>query len=206
MSRQDPENQPADSSQQADVRHDADQAEVAQTHLDGSRSMTWFRSFRQHKQDESADNRGRASNAGNGTCEDKTGRPTRILTKIGALIYGEAKFRKIKLEPKYGYTTHSFNSLPRPLPVDDFFFSARYLITVRLICRGIILSYAGYFLIGSITDPSWWFLTLVALVFQRMGIHGVGRVGIPTVQQLWSIDRYLQRFWVCQLKLLINGC
>jgi hypothetical protein len=205
MSGQDLENQPADSSQQADTRHDAHQAEVAQTHLD-SRFVTWFRSFRQHKQDQSANSRGKVSSAGDGACEDKTGRSTSILTGMRALIHRYAKFRKIKLESKDGYTTHSFNSLERPLPVEDFLFSARTLITLRLICRGIILFWAGYFFIAMIGNFDWWLFTLAILAFQWKGIHGVGRVGVPTVQQLWSLNRYPQWFWVCQLKLLTNGC
>jgi hypothetical protein len=165
MSGQDPENQPADSSQQADAHRDAHHAEVAQTHLDDSLFLIWFRSFRQH-----------------------------------------TEFRKAKLEPKDGYTTHSFNSLKRPLPVEDFLFSARTLITLRLICQGIILSCAGYIFINISMGLGWWLFTLAALAFQLLGIHGVGGVGIPTVQQLWSFDRYPQRFWVCQLKLLTNSC
>lgn len=198
MSRQDLENQPVGSSQQADARHDAVQAKVAQKHPRESRFMTWFGSFRQHKPDQSADSRDRASNAGNGACEDENGRPTSKLAETVALIYGQVKLRRIKLEAKDGYTTHSFNSLARPIPVEDLFSSSRTLITLRLICRGIILFLAGCLFIGEISDWKWWFLTLVALAFQWMGIHGIGRVGIPTVQQLWSFNRYPQRFWVCQ--------
>lgn len=165
-----------------------------------------FRSFCQHKQDQSADSRGKASSAGGGPCEDGAWRPADILAEMRALIHRHAKFRKIKLEPKDGYTTHSFNSLKRPLPVEDLFFSARALVLLRLIYRGSILFLAGYLFITRFMSWGWWVVTLVALAFQWKGIHGVGRVGVPTVQQLWSFDRYPQRFWVCQLKLLTNGC
>jgi hypothetical protein len=154
MLEQDLEDQPADSSQQADACDDTHQAEVAQTHLDDFRFMTWLRSFCQHKQDQSADSRGKVSSAGGGPCEDEAGRSTGILAEMRALIPRYAKFKKV----------------------------------TRIMSSG------------------WWLVTLVALAFQRKGVHGVGRVGVPTVQQLWSFDRYPQRFWVCQLKLLTNGC
>ena len=198
MSRQDLENQPADSSPQADARYNAVQAEVAQNPPREFQPMTWFGSFRQHKQDWSADSRGRASSAGSGAREDENERPTSKLAEIRALIYERVKFRRIKLEAKDGYTTHSFNSLARPIPVEDFFSSSRTLITLRLICRGIILFLAGFIFIDRIIDLVWWFLTLAALAFQWKGIHGVGRMGIPTVQQLWSFHRYPQWVWVCQ--------
>ena len=195
MSSQDLENQPVDSSQQADAsRYDAVQAEATQKHAAGSRFRIWFGSFRQHRQDQSAASRGRASSVGTGACEDENESRTSKLAKVGALIYREVKFRRVKLEAKDGYITHSFNSLARLIPVEDIFFSSRTLSTLRLTCRGIILFLAAYLFFGRINDFFWWFLTLVALAFQWTGVHGVGRVGIPTVRQLWAFHRYPSGF------------
>ena len=46
--------------------------------------------------------------------------------------------------------------------------------------------------------------TLIALLFQLMGIYRIGRLGVPTVPQLYLVHRYPQRFWVCTLNVLLD--
>ncbi len=101
----------------------------------------------------------------------------------------------MKLTAEDGYTTHSFNSLSKPLPVKDIFVSASPLIALRLTCRGLIFSYAWGFSITRYINWYWWFLTIIFLAFEVLGIHGIGRLGIPTVRQFWSVHSWPQQFW-----------
>ena len=109
------------------------------------------------------------------------------------------KIRKTKLEPKDGFTTPSFNNIERPLPVVNIFVYARVLIPLRLISWGTILFLAAYMFLGRIVDVAWWLLTLVVAVLHWKGIHGIGRLSIPTVRQLWSFQAWPQWAWVCQV-------
>ena len=194
MSSQDLENQPADLRHSADGRIDTVEAETAQKHPYKTWFGAWFGSFYRRRQNQSVDSRVRAPDADNEAFEDENRRPTITLVEN---VSPQFRIGTNKLNAKDGYTTHSFNKVPRPVPVEDIFISPRTLITLRLIFRVTILLWAGYICIYSSMSSYLSLMTVMALVCQKFGIHRIGSVGIPTVQQLWSLHRYPQRIWVC---------
>ena len=116
-------------------------------------------------------------------------------------IAGLLKIRKTRLESIDGFTTPSFNNIERPLPVVNIFFSASFTISLRLICRGACLFNAP--LAADLFVNGFWLLllllTAVVAVLQWSGIQGIGRLSIPTVRQLWSLQAWPQWVWVCQV-------
>ena len=176
--------------------------EVTETHVESSLFRKCFRLFHHHEKERPAENQSRGPESGNSECEAEARGSTSRLAELQSLMYKQIKIRKVKLEPEDGYTTHSFNGLAKPLPVEDIFFSTRALIVLRLVCRGLIVVCASTIISFGIMGFSWWPVILVIALFQWKGIHGIGRAGIPTVQQTLFIHRYPERVWVCQLKLL----
>ncbi|KAF2430613.1 hypothetical protein EJ08DRAFT_649430 [Tothia fuscella] len=105
----------------------------------------------------------------------------------------------VKLEPEDGYTTYSFNSLSKPLAVEDPFLGSRVLIASRLIFRGLVLIWAFQGLLSAVTLEGFgvliWLLTPIAFMLGRKKIYQIRGVAVPTLKNLWSFYKYPQWFW-----------
>ena len=102
-------------------------------------------------------------------------------------------------ESKEGYTHKSFDALMKPLPVEDVFFNAKVINTLRLILQGATRLSAFYLTFNVVTSPNWLVLTAVTSALQSLGVGRIGRIPIPTVRQLWYFHRYPQWLWVRDL-------
>jgi hypothetical protein len=211
MSNHDPdlESQPSNISQQASSSHTVDRAPNDQRSLNNHDSRGLCSLFRLRKLVKPDDKGKRQSTTDTQAPTEQDPSPNKHLAKVETLLQGKFKLRRTKLQPKDGYTTHSFNNLSRPLPVEDLFFCPRLLIAIRLIFQGSIFCWAVYCwftALSSLVGGSWWLLVFIMLLaFQWKSIHGIGSINIPTLRQFFSFHRYPQRFWVCRPKLLLPG-
>ena len=155
MAERDLENRPADSSQHPGTGNRVDQAGNSQTQRDKVRSRGWFWSFFRRRHSLPTESQGTAPRPAqesrnktpwfeNYISAETIGLALALRGKFLHLDRIHARAQRVKPVPKDGYTTHTFNNLPRPLPVDDIFFNSRPLIVLRLICRGFIITLGAY--------------------------------------------------------------
>ena len=209
MLREDVESQPtiqlsekAQEQIRADIPPDENDAESAQKSDEPRQFKSSHRLFCTNKRNKSLMKRSEVS----GNSVKRPPEKSETVQDIW-VFFKSSHFERERPMLKDGYTTHSFNRLPRPLPVDDVFFIPRTLTVLRL-----LFLLAWNLICVTIIYYSWLYLLLAiaaAIAAQWFGIHGISIgdmlfLGFPTVKQVWSPQRYPQRIWVRQDSMLVH--